>query len=208
MSDKAEKQPRRGCFSERKVWNGMGKNHWGFRLAALLLASYTLLLVTASAVGGAGSESDPLVTLSYLNDTFLAQVLGKVDEQLETRDKALSSKLDEQMKKDAAALAERYGAETVVSGATGKSNTFTVITLAGGETLYGEIGCEVMLRVGTANCVSPSSPGLIDETDASILEGGKALTKNHLYMMTIDERGVKATAATTKLLVRGGYTIS
>ena len=64
-----------------------------------------------------------------------------------------------------------------------------------------------MLRVGTANCVSPSSPGLIDETDASILESGKALTKNHLYMMTIDERGVKATAATTKLLVRGGYTI-
>lgn len=185
----------------------MKKNHWGFRLAALLLASYTLLLVSVTAADGAGSESDPLVTLSYLNETFLAQVLGKVDEQLETRDKELAEKLDEQVKKDAAALAEQYGAGTGTGGSSEKANTFTVVTLSSGETLYGEIGCEVMLRVGTANCVSPSSPGLIDETDASILEGGKALTKNHLYMMTIDERGVKATAATTKLLVRGGYRV-
>lgn len=185
----------------------MRKNHWAARLAALLLACYTLLLVTAAAAGGAGSESDPLVTLSYLNETFLPQVLGKVDEQLETRDRELSDKLDEQMKLDAAALAKQYGANVSTSDGSEKVNTFTVVTMSSGETLYGEIGCEVMLRVGTANCISPSSPGLIDETDASILESGKALIKNHLYMMTIDERGVKATAATTKLLVRGGYTI-
>ena len=186
----------------------MKKNRWGVRLAALLLAGCTLLLVTVTAAGGAGSESDPLVTLSYLNETFLAQVLGKVDEQLEERDKELSDKLDAQVKKDTAALAEQYAGRSPTAGETGKSDTFTVITLTSGETLRGEIGCEVMLRVGTANCVSPSSPGLIDETDASILESGRALVKNHLYMMTIDERGVKATAATTKLLVRGGYTIS
>ena len=185
----------------------MKKNHWGVRLAALLLVSYTLLLVTAAAAGGAGSESDPLVTLSYLNETFLPQLLGKVGEQLETRDKELSDKLDEQVKKDAAALAEQYGAGIGTGGNSEKASTFTVVTLSSGETLYGAIGCEVMLRVGTANCVSASSPGLIDETDASILENGRALVKNHLYMMTIDERGVKAAAATTKLLVRGGYTI-
>ena len=207
MFDKAEKQPRGGCFSERKVKDIMKKNHWGVRLAALLLAGCTLLLVTAAAAGGAGTESDPLVTLSYLNETFLQQVLGKVDEQLEQRDKELSDKLDEQVKKDAAALAAQYGGDIPTTGDSSKLNTFTVVTLSSGQTLYGEIGCEVMLRVGTANCVSPSSPGLIDETDASILESGRALTKNHLYMMTIDERGVKATAATTKLLVRGGYKI-
>ena len=33
------------------------------------------------------------------------------------------------------------------------------------------------------------------------------MVQNHLYMMTIEGRGVKATAATTKLLVRGSYTI-
>ena len=103
-------------------------------------------------------------------------------------------------------LAEQLAAAP--SGGASTADTFSVVTLSGGQTLYGDVGCEVMLRVGSASCVAPSSPGLIDETDASTLDGGGALVKNHLYMMTIDERGVRATAETTKLLVRGGYKIS
>ena len=96
----------------------------------------------------------------------------------------------------------------VSDSATGTTDAFIVVTLAKGQVLTGDIGCEVMLRVGTANCVAPSSPGLIDETDASTLNNGGALVKNHLYMMTIEGRGVQATAETTKLLVRGTYTIA
>ncbi len=185
----------------------MKSNHWIARLAGLMLLSYTLLVVGVMAAGTAGSQSDPLVTLSYLNDTFMAQIMSKVDEQLATRDKELSDKLAAQVQADTKALSEKYGSSTQAGEDVGSADTFAVVTLAKGETLRGEIGCEVMLRVGTATCVSPSSPGLIDETDAATLENGKALVKNHLYMMTIDDRGVKATAETTKLLVRGGYTI-
>ena len=91
---------------------------------------------------------------------------------------------------------------------TSTASAFTVVTLTSGQTLTGDIGCEVMLRVGTAACISPSSPGLIDETAATTLNNGGALVQNHLYMMTIEGRGVRATAATTKLLVRGSYTIA
>ena len=42
---------------------------------------------------------------------------------------------------------------------------------------------------------------------AGFLWGG-ALAANHLYMMTIEGRGVKAGSDTTKLLVRGSYTIA
>ena len=49
---------------------------------------------------------------------------------------------------------------------------------------------------------------LVDETTAGTLNNGGALLENHLYMMTIEGRGVQATAPTTKLMVRGGYTIS
>ncbi len=185
----------------------MKKNHWLARLAGLLLVSYTLLVVTVMAAGTPGTENDPLVTLSYLNDTFMAQLLGRVDEKLDARDKELSDKLAAQVREGSQELADRYGSSTVTDGGADSAGTFTVVTIAGGETLYGEIGCEVMLRVGTAECVTPSAPGLIDETDASTLGNGAALVKNHLYMMTIDERGVKATAETTKLLVRGGYTV-
>ena len=62
--------------------------------------------------------------------------------------------------------------------------------------------------MGSAVCVSPSDPGLIDETTAGTLANGGALVQNHLYMMTIEGRGVRASAATTKLLVRGGYTVA
>jgi hypothetical protein len=65
-----------------------------------------------------------------------------------------------------------------------------------------------MLRVGSAVCVAPSAPGLINETDGKVLNNGGALVTNHLYMMTVEGRGVQATAATTKVLVRGTYTIA
>ena len=88
-----------------------------------------------------------------------------------------------------------------------ETSNFKVVTMTKGQVLTGSIGCEVMLRVGTATCVSNEAPGLIDCTDASILNNGKELVKNHLYMVTIETRGVKATANTVKVLVRGDYVV-
>ena len=85
---------------------------------------------------------------------------------------------------------------------------FVLVTMKKGETLKGTVGTEVMLRVGTATCMASSAPGLIDTTSAGSIDNGAALSKNHLYMMTIEERGVKATAATVKVLVRGTYTVA
>ena len=185
----------------------MKRNHWVVRLAGLLLASYTLLVVgVLAASGAAGTQSDPLVTLSYLNDTFLAQLLGKVDEKLDARDKTLSDKLNAQVSADTKRLAEQYGG-AVGGGASGTAETFTVVTLSEGQTLSGGIGCEVMLRVGKATCVAASAPGLVDETGGTTINGGDSLAVNHLYLMTVEDRGVKAASATVKLLVRGGYMI-
>ena len=164
----------------------MKKNRWVLRMMVLLVIS-GVMSMTVSLAAEAGSSQDPLVTMSYLNETFLGNVLQKVDEKIAARN-----------------------AQRGVSAGSGTSaaSNFTVVTLTSGQVLTGDIGCEVMLRVGTATCVSPSTPGLIDETTAGTLNHGGALVQNHLYMMTIEGRGVKATAATTKLLVRGTYTIS
>lgn len=163
----------------------MKKNRWVSRLMVLLAISGALS-TTMSLAAEAGSAQDPLVTLSYLNETFMNTVMARVDEKIAARNAQLGGQ---------------------GSGASA-SASFTVVTLSSGQVLTGDIGCEVMLRVGTAACVSPSSPGLIDETTAGTLNNGGALAQNHLYMMTIEGRGVKATAATTKLLVRGTYTIA
>lgn len=167
----------------------MKKNRWFLRAVVLVVLSVMLNATVTVAGAVAGGSDDPLVTLSYLNDTFLGEILNKVDERIAARNSQIVQQLGGTM-----------GSST--------SSTFTVVTLTSGQVLTGEIGCEVMLRVGAAVCVASSSPGLIDETTAGTLNNGGALAQNHLYMMTIEGRGVKATAATTKLLVRGSYSIA
>ena len=163
----------------------MKQNRWFLRAAALLMLS-ALLMTTLSVAASVGSSKDPLITLSYLEEVFMDEVLERVDDKIDERNDELASKL----------------------GGSGGGDSFTVVTLSNGQTLVGDIGCEVMLRVGTAVCVSPSSPGLIDESAASTLNNGGALVTNHLYMMTIEGRGVLATSDTVKVLARGSYAVN
>ena len=162
----------------------MKKDRWLLR-AVLLLALSAALMSGVSLAAEAGSTQDPLVTLSYLNDTFFNNIMQRVDQR----------------------IAERTG-QALPSGGSSGAASFVVVTLNEGQTLTGGIGCEVMLRVGSAVCVSPSDPGLIDETTASTLANGGALVQNHLYMMTIDGRGVRVAAGTVKVLARGSYTVA
>ena len=158
----------------------MKKDRWLLRSAALLALS-AALMTGASLAAEAGSAQDPLVTLSYLNETFFNSIMDRVDQK----------------------IAQRTG-----QAVSGESASFAVVTLSQGQTLTGGIGCEVMLRVGSAVCVSPSDPGLIDETAGTTLAGGGALVQNHLYMMTIEGRGVRASADVVKVLTRGSYTVA
>lgn len=161
----------------------MKKDRWLLR-SLLLLALSAALMTTVTLAAEAGSDRDPLVTLSYLNDTFFSQIMQRVDQK----------------------IADRNGQLNQQGGSV--SSSFAVVTLSQGQTLTGDIGCEVLLRVGSAVCVSPSDPGLIDETTAASLSNGGALAQNHLYMMTIEGRGIQASSATVKVLVRGAYTIA
>ncbi|MEG1917344.1 MAG: hypothetical protein RR092_01710, partial [Oscillospiraceae bacterium] len=125
--------------------------------AALFLALALVLNVTLSLA----ADPDPLVTLSYLNTTYLPSILTKVDEK----------------------IAAQSATPTAAAN-------FTVVSLQKGQTLRGDLGCEVLLRVGTAVCVADSAPGLVDSTDGGSLQNGGGLVKNHLYLMTIENRGV------------------
>lgn len=167
----------------------MRRKRWWFRAAAA--AALCGILMTTALAAEAGSAQDPLVTLSYLNETFMNNIMARVDEKISARN---------------AQLAQQTGGQFSGSGGGSAAAAFTVVTLTSGQTLTGDIGCEVMLRVGSAVCVTPSVPGLIDETTGGTLNNGGSLAQNHLYMMTIENRAVRATAATTKLLVRGSYT--
>lgn len=179
------------------------------RKKKVICAILLTLLVTVGAytgVSAAAGSADPLVTLSYLTSKFTPQMEGEMKAMVDSRAAELTRQFNQALASagtSTPAPTPTPGSGTSVTG-TGAS-VFKVVTLKKGQTLTGDVGCEVMLRVGTASCAGSDAVGLIDESSAGTLAGGKALTKNHLYMVTISTRTVTATADTVKLLVRGPY---
>ena len=171
-----------------------------FRIGVAALVAVGLLAGVSAATGG--TQTDPLITLSYLTETVIPSILGQVDGKAEAYQQELVDKLDASIQEYSAKMEEIVGEENGQYAAV-----YTVVTLKKDQQLKMDIGCEAMLRIGTAKCVSPSSPGLINTTAGSALNNGESLVTNHLYMATITGRGIQATADTVKVLVRGGYTV-
>ena len=170
--------------------------------AAAACVCFLLTVGYAANAGTAGSSSDPLVTLSYLNNTFAKQVQTMVNDAVTAWKAELEQALNA-----AAAGNGTASANPGVSAPGGSGAVFSVVTLSRGQALVGEVGCEVMLRVGSAVCSSPDTVGLIDTTSGENLTNGGSLATNHLYMVTIDGRSVTAASDTVRVLVRGPYTI-
>ncbi len=178
----------------------MDKNRWFARAAAAGLVTMTLLGV-ALAAGQQGSQTDPLVTLSYLTERATPDILAQTDAKAAERVKTLTDQLN------ASVSAYTKSMEDKLSSVGGSvPAAFSVVDLAAGQRLTAGVGCELMLRVGSATCVASTSPALIDMTDGVTTWDGSALLPNHLYMATIEGRGVVAKVA-VKLLVRGSYTV-
>lgn len=172
------------------------------RFAACLLLAAVVLTAFAALAGGAGTQGDPLVTLSYLSDTFTKQVLDKVDKTLDSRDAAIREEVDRRAAQAEQAIKGTPGGETA-----GAAPVYGAVTLSAGQVLRGSDGCEVILRSGSAVCAAAAGGalGLVDTTTGGALGGGSALEANHLYLMT-EGQSVAASGGAT-LLVRGSYTI-
>ena len=160
-------------------------------------------ILTAVAVSGAlslllgaaaGTQTDPLVTLSYLNDVNTPAILKEVDARLDTREQALVDKLNASIAQYEKDMEEQLAAAG--GGTASSSAVFAVVTVKAGQKLLGGVGC-----------VAASAPGLIDSTDGATLASGGAIQPNHLYLSTAEGRGLQAGSDAT-VLVRGSYQIS
>lgn len=179
------------------------KPSWKQILAAALACALLAAGISAFAAGGA---DDPLVSVSYLEKIFAPSVYEKVDKAVKDNEADLKADLDKAIGEWDKKLQSGQPSAPPSQGGS-DSASFRVVTLSKGQTLTGQVGCEVMLRIGAAMCVTDSAPGLIDTTSGETLNNGIALQTNHLYMVTIPTRGVKATTNTVKVLVRGSYTV-
>ena len=177
-----------------------------FRAVVCVALVGTVLAAFVAIAAEVGSQGDPLVTLSYLNETFMEQILAGVDDKLALRSETVKAELEQRIRETERDLILELGG-SVGDETGGTAVSFTAVTVPDGGMLYGSTGCEVMLRSGSATCYAEdrSGSGLVDTTDGKVIGHGTALTVNHLYMMT-DRRGVAA-AGDVVLLVRGDYMI-
>jgi len=169
---------------------------WAVRLGALALSA--ALLGTAAALASGGDQDDPLVTLSYLNQTAIPQIVKQVEASAAVKQQELAQTF--------AAQLDQYRQQGGQTGSTG-SASYTLVSMSGGQTMSLGVGCEVLLRVGGVTVKADSAPALIDLTTGGAVNTGASLTRNHLYMCTIPDRSLTA-SGDVKLLVRGTYSVA
>ena len=214
----------------------MTKRKWilgtsAFLMVLLLLAGYMAIAAEF------GSQDDPVVALSYITDVLAPEILQDVNENIELKSNEFTTQMNQKLTEyttqldatiaefeernlniatdaqfiDAVTtqvLARMNGTSTEAGTGSISGGDWRLVEVEKGKTLTFQVGGMVLLRIGSATCVAPSSPGLINLTTATVLDNGSELAQNNLYMITVEGRGFKATGSTNKLLVYGNYTIS
>ena len=170
----------------------MRRKNWKIRLGALILTA-VCLGTGAALAAGAGGEDDPLVTLSYLDETVLPKLVADAEARADARQAELLGQLEQAMAQ---------------GGGAGSGASYVVVTLSPGQRLNLDLGSEVMLRVGSATAGAAVNPALVDITTGENLNSGAGLVQNHLYLATMTDHYVTAGGSTVKVLVRGGYSVT
>lgn len=146
-----------------------------FCIVAVLLGGIGVVAAT-----NYGTESDPLITLSYLNDVLKPE---------------LEQKYTQQTKDSFAELESRVEAE--VSGG------YVSVTVKANQTLTCKAGCEFLVRSGEAYVTAD----VLDVTEGKELAKNDWLMKHHLYMAVSDNAAVRANSD-IYLMIRGDYTVA
>ena len=169
----------------------------------MIAAAAAILLFAAAALAAGddpapGGQGDPLVTLSYLEKVYTDYISDLLRQDMEAQAQAIEADLEQRI----AALEEASREARAVS-----ASTYQLVTLEAGQTLLGGRGVELILRIGEAAVTARNSPGLVDLTSAGSLEDGQSLEKNHLYMITVPDNGIRASGHAV-LMVRGEHVVS
>lgn len=126
----------------------------------------------------AGSEMDPVVTLSFVEQK-IEQLKYYVDSKVENKDINISE----------------------------NNAKLVVLQLKIGEKLIGESGTEMILRSGKAKAIGNDNGGLCDITAGKDIADKTLIETNHLLLIPrSDQRGMQAQTG-IYVMVRGSYQI-
>ena len=163
------------------------------RLAVGLLS--LLILVSAAAVCAAGGES--LVTQSYLEDTYVPDVLEQAEGRVEERTQSAYQ----------AALSELDSLHSAYLGEWSYAPAMTDLRFKEGDVIRLPAGSGAMLLAGSAQLSYSSGGGAVDVTAGQGLPSGSALTASHRVLAAEDTTAaVTITSATAVVGLEGYYT--
>ena len=159
------------------------------RKIALMLPLCILLAVTVWAVA-AGDADDPLLSLSYLTETFAKKLNREIEDRLDESDEELLETLEE-------------GGPVVAA-----ASTWQETRLKRGDVLFGNTGTNVLMLAGAAQ-VFYDSGAVVDVSAGIEVPSGTMLAANHRYMVAEDtSASFVVTSKTAVLDYQGSYSFS
>jgi hypothetical protein len=156
-----------------KIFN----NKYLFGLTVILLVTMLLSQLSTQGEASAGSASDPLVTVSYVEDR-IAELEEKIEE-----------------------LEANAGTPAEAS-----PSVFKPIPFGAGVSVYFGESTQVILRSGRATAITSPAGGISDLTDGLDLASGVRIPKDHLLLVPKnDGRGFRLETDAV-MMIMGDYT--
>ena len=142
------------------------KKFKSLKLIISILCIFVLCLPTIAA--DPGSADDPLISLSYLNDVIMPQIVSYVD----------------------TSVANAGNGSSIYDNTA--NGTYDIVNVWNGQTIIGDQSCHMILRMGSATIVSSQKGGVADVTSGTDLSHGSFVPANHLLIVPVgDGRGMK-----------------
>lgn len=165
--------------------------------AAVLLA---LALCLGAALATGGSAGDPLVSLSYLTDTFMSNAETAIDGRLDTADESLRTEMQDRLDTMTSAALAAAGREF--------ASIPKESTLNQSDVLSGASGLSAIPLAGRIT-ISVATGTVIDASTGEEVISGTVLTDNHRYIVA--ENSVAsfiAESPTAIISYQGSYSLS
>jgi len=177
--------------------------------------------MTAAIADYAGSATDPLVTLSYLKNTFMPGITSraatsaqsKLSSSYQTKADNIASEHNRVMSEAtksgiASAVADKIAQKVSEKTGFGSSSDFTEIALKKGDKVTGTVGTGLMLKSGSATLSGPSGGVIINISVGATRKPGAATAANVYYMLVAnDGTGMEVTSDTAVICAKDGYRV-
>ena len=199
-----------------------------------IYALTSLLIVGLFVVGAVsvmaeyGDSNDPLITKSYIDSVLTRDVEQMIDNAIADKKTVIDNYVSNAMTAHKAEIDKKIASintgninisqsmvDSIANDVVAQikkdgisvGTSWEVVQIPAGKSLVGQVGTEILLRIGSAKVYSTGSVGIVNLSAGGMTNPGAAVVANNLYLVSIADRGVTAGANGATVLVSGSYTI-